>query len=116
MAVEALRARIGDAAFFSLLLQWTQQKRGGTATIEQFQVLAEQVSGQDLAGFFRAWLVDDVGRRRQPERTLSSRLTRLLRSSPDTLRGQFAKAAETWALRSPVTRVARKGHVPVVAV
>ncbi len=59
MAVEALRTRIGDAAFFSLLLQWTQQKRWGTATIEEFQALGERVSGQDLSGFFRTWLVDE---------------------------------------------------------
>jgi len=58
MAVQALRRRIGDADFFGLLQLWTVQHRWGTATLEEFQALAEQVSGEDLTGFFQAWLVD----------------------------------------------------------
>jgi aminopeptidase N len=65
MAVEALRARIGDTEFFGLLQMWTEQRRWGTATVEEFQALAEHVSGMDLEAFFQAWLSD----RRRPDRT-----------------------------------------------
>ncbi len=70
MAVEALRRRIGDEDFFSLLPQWTQQRRWGTATVEEFETLAEQVSGEDLTTFFQAWLMD----RRRPARTAENGL------------------------------------------
>jgi len=70
MAVEALRARIGDADFFTLLRLWTDQRRWGTATVPDFDVLAEQVSGQGLDSFFQAWLRD----RRRPDRTAENGL------------------------------------------
>jgi aminopeptidase N len=65
MAVQALRARIGDEDFFALLPLWTEQRRWGTATVADFEALAEQVSGEDLSAFFQAWLVD----RRRPDPT-----------------------------------------------
>ncbi len=58
MTLAALRHRIGDADFFSLLRQWTTQHRYGNATTKQFIALAEQVSGQDLTRFFQIWLYD----------------------------------------------------------
>lgn len=70
MAVQALRTRIGDDAFFTLLRRWTREHRWGNATIEQFEALAEQVSGQDLDSFFRAWLVD----RQRPAATAANGL------------------------------------------
>ena len=63
MAVQALRRRIGDEDFFQLVQLWTEQHRWGTATVEEFEVLAAEVSGVDLTGFFQAWLVD----RRRPD-------------------------------------------------
>ena len=54
----ALRHRIGDVQFFSLLQQWTTAHRYGNANTAQFIALAEQVSGQDLTDFFRIWLYD----------------------------------------------------------
>jgi aminopeptidase N len=70
MAVEALRTRIGDDDFFTLLKVWTEQHRWGTATVEDFEVLAEQVSGEDLDGFFTAWLSEP----RRPDRTAANGL------------------------------------------
>jgi aminopeptidase N len=58
MTLEALRERIGDATFFNLLRTWYAQHRYGNVTTAQFIALAEQLSGQDLAGFFQAWLYD----------------------------------------------------------
>jgi aminopeptidase N len=46
MALQALRNVIGDAGFWELL-------NGST---EEFEALAEEVSGQDLDTFFQAWL------------------------------------------------------------
>ena len=56
MTMQALRARIGEEDFWSLIRTWLEQKSGGNATSEEFEALAEQVSGEDLGGFFTAWL------------------------------------------------------------
>lgn len=63
MALAALRNRIGDAAFTTLLRRWTSERRGGTGTTEQFRQLAQDVSGQDLGAFFHVW-VGSTGRPR----------------------------------------------------
>ena len=57
MTLEALRHRIGDAAMRRLLTAWAREHRYGTVRTGQFVALAERVSGQDLGGFFREWLV-----------------------------------------------------------
>ncbi len=56
LTMAALRHRIGDAKFFSLLQLWTAAHRFGNATTAQFIALANQVSGQDLTHFFQIWL------------------------------------------------------------
>lgn len=56
MTFQALRNRIGEDAFWTLLRTWVSTKRGGNGTSEEFEALAAQVSGQDLTGFFDAWL------------------------------------------------------------
>jgi aminopeptidase N len=58
MTLEALRERIGDGTFLSLLRTWYAQHRYGNATTPQFIALAQQLSGRDLSGFFHAWLYD----------------------------------------------------------
>jgi aminopeptidase N len=58
MTLQALRHRVGEAAFWTILRTWAADRAGGNGTVEQFQELAEQVSGLDLGGFFQAWLVD----------------------------------------------------------
>ncbi|MEO5877643.1 MAG: M1 family peptidase, partial [Streptosporangiaceae bacterium] len=59
------RERIGDDKFFELLRTWVARHRYGNATTEQFTVLAQQISGQNLAPFFRTWLYSR-GRPRLP--------------------------------------------------
>lgn len=56
-----LRHVIGDGNFFNLLKTYGshEQHRFGTATTEQFQALAEEVSGQDLSTFFQQWIYDE---------------------------------------------------------
>lgn len=52
----ALRQEIGDAAFGELSRAWPQGFADSTATTEDFQELAEEISGRDLAAFFDAWV------------------------------------------------------------
>ncbi len=56
MALQALRNVVGDEDFFEILRNWATDHAGGNGTTEQFEALAEDVSGQDLDGFFQAWL------------------------------------------------------------
>jgi aminopeptidase N len=61
MTVQALRNRIGGTAVDTLLRRWVAERRHGTGATADFVALAEEVSGEDLTGFFTAWL-------RSPER------------------------------------------------
>ena len=56
MAVQALRHRIGDVAFWTLLRTWVSQRAYGNGSVADFEALAAAVSGQDLTAFFDAWL------------------------------------------------------------
>ncbi|WP_165807144.1 M1 family metallopeptidase [Nocardioides currus] len=56
MTLQALRQRIGEEKFWLLVRTWLDTKGGGNGTSEEFEALAAQVSGQDLTGFFTAWL------------------------------------------------------------
>ena len=60
MTLQALRAKIGDPAFFTLLKRWYTENRGQSVTTEEFIALAEQVSGQQLDTFFDVWLYQDA--------------------------------------------------------
>ena len=59
MTLQALRNRIGDEAFWTVLRAWVDDHRYGNATTGDFIALAEQVSGEDLGSFFDAWLYAD---------------------------------------------------------
>ncbi|WP_320067020.1 M1 family metallopeptidase [Micromonospora sp. RTGN7] len=56
MTLHQLRLAVGDEAFFRILPAWTAAHRHGTGTVEQFQALAERISGQDLDALFTTWL------------------------------------------------------------
>src|SRR4029079_1533412 len=56
MTLQALRNRIGDEAFWTVLRTWVANHRHGNATTVEFIAVAEQVSDQDLGGFFEVWL------------------------------------------------------------
>jgi aminopeptidase N len=58
MAVEALRQRIDQPDFVALLRRWVSEQGSGNGSISEFMALAEEVSGEDLDGFFQAWLFD----------------------------------------------------------
>ena len=52
----ALRETIGDEAFLELTRTWLARHSGSSASTEQYIALAEEVSGQQLDGFFDTWL------------------------------------------------------------
>lgn len=56
MTLQALRQKIGDERFLRLVRTWVAEHRYGNATTEEFEALAEKVSGQDLDPFFKVWL------------------------------------------------------------
>ena len=56
MTLEALREKIGERTFFTLMRTWATQHRHGNVTTAEFIDLAEQLSGQDLGQFFDVWL------------------------------------------------------------
>ncbi|WP_432478992.1 M1 family metallopeptidase [Nocardioides sp. GXQ0305] len=70
MTLQALRNRIGDDEFWTLLRQWVSEHENGTATTAEFEQMAEDVSDEDLDGFFDAW----IHSRTRPERTVENGL------------------------------------------
>jgi aminopeptidase N len=56
MALHQLRRAVSDSTFFEILRQWVAAYQYGNGTIEQFEALAEQVSGKDLHALFTTWL------------------------------------------------------------
>jgi aminopeptidase N len=56
MALEALRQRIGNAAFYATLRDWAAAHRHANASIDEFIALAEARSGQQLDDLFQTWL------------------------------------------------------------
>ncbi|MFI6760090.1 M1 family metallopeptidase [Micromonospora sp. NPDC050417] len=56
MTLQALREKIGDRAFFTLLRTWYAANRDGTAGTQDLVRLAEKVSGQRLQSFFQTWI------------------------------------------------------------
>ncbi len=60
VVTHALRATMGDEAFFRLLTRWVGDRVGTAQTTESFIMLASEVHGADLTAFFDAWLFADT--------------------------------------------------------
>jgi aminopeptidase N len=58
LTLHALRLRVGDEAFFTILRAWPERYRNGNATTDDFIALSEEISGQDLESFFQEWLYE----------------------------------------------------------
>ncbi|MCA1674962.1 MAG: M1 family metallopeptidase [Actinobacteria bacterium] len=56
MALQALRAGVGDKDFFAALRAWAMQRRGGNGTVEDFIAVIEWVSGQQVDDIAETWL------------------------------------------------------------
>lgn len=52
----ALRQEIGAEAFDELSVEWPTRYKDSVATTDDFQALAEELSGQDLEEFFDVWV------------------------------------------------------------
>ena len=59
MTLQALREKVGDDTFFSILKTWYADHRGGNVTTDEFTALAERISGQDLDHLFQVWLYEE---------------------------------------------------------
>ncbi len=55
----ALRLRVGDEAFFSILKTFAGRYQGRTGSAGDFIAVAEDISGQDLQSFFDQWLFQE---------------------------------------------------------
>ncbi len=60
LALHALRRTIGDTAFSQVIRQWPQRYAGTSRSWDDFEKLTEEISGQDLGGFFQAWFRGDT--------------------------------------------------------
>jgi aminopeptidase N len=56
MALQALRVKIGDPAFFQLLRQWPATHRYGNVSTQEFIQFVERLTGRNLDTFFHTWL------------------------------------------------------------
>jgi aminopeptidase N len=54
--LHVLRGQIGTAKFWAGIREYYRRYRDGNASTEDFRAVMEEVSGTDLAWFFRQWL------------------------------------------------------------
>lgn len=58
LTLHALRDRVGDAAFFTILRTWTLTHRHSTATTRDFTELSQRHTDADLGTLFAEWLFE----------------------------------------------------------
>ena len=56
IALQALRATVGDQDFFTALRTWSAQRRGCNGSVSDFLALVQQVSGKNVDTIARTWL------------------------------------------------------------
>ncbi|MFK7917646.1 MAG: M1 family metallopeptidase [Ilumatobacter sp.] len=56
LTLHALRVEVGDEVFFDILKTWNVRFAGANAVTDDFQDLAEELSGVELDDFFDEWL------------------------------------------------------------
>ena len=110
-----LRTTIGDDKFFNLLKTYYSNFKGKNAGIEDFEGLADQVSGQKLRGFFAMW-IDSTG---VPEFKVDYSIIRTkegkfkvrgtVRQNMDSFRGPVGVALEAEGGRETKTTVDMHG-------
>jgi aminopeptidase N len=61
LALQKVRAAVGDEVFFTILRTWLSEHRYGTVTTADFTALCTRLSGQDLGpAVFEPWLFEDA--------------------------------------------------------
>ena len=58
LTLHAVRTLVGDAAFFSLLREWTHTYRHRTVTTDHFIAVAQRHSSRPLSALLRSWLFE----------------------------------------------------------
>jgi aminopeptidase N len=56
MALQALRAQVGDEDFFAALRTWATERRDGNGTVADFLAVVERVSGEQVDDVAETWL------------------------------------------------------------
>jgi aminopeptidase N len=56
MALQALRAAVGDQNFFAVLRAWATERSGTNGSVQDFLAVAERVSGKQVDEVAQAWL------------------------------------------------------------
>jgi aminopeptidase N len=59
MTLQALRQKVGDDVFFTILRTWYAENLHSNVTTQDFIATAERVSGQQLDHFFDVWLFEE---------------------------------------------------------
>jgi aminopeptidase N len=59
MTLQALRQKVGEAAFLQIVRSWYAENRFSNVTTQDFIALAERVTGQQLDQFFQVWLFEE---------------------------------------------------------
>jgi hypothetical protein len=60
LSMHALRMKIGDDKFFTLLKRYFKKYKDSYAASDDFEALAQEVTGEKLKPFFKAWLEDKL--------------------------------------------------------
>jgi aminopeptidase N len=60
LTLHALRLRVGDDAFFTILRTYYERFQYSNVTTDDFIAVAEEISGEDLGDFVAAWLTDPI--------------------------------------------------------
>ena len=110
-----LRTTIGDDKFFNLLKTYYSNYKGQNAGIEDFETLADKVSGEKLRGFFGMW-IDSTG---VPEFKVEYSIIRTkegkfkvrgtVRQNMDSFRGPVGVALESEGGRESKTTLDMRG-------
>lgn len=58
LGLHALRALVGDEAFFEVLRRWVASRSRSLVELEEFRAVAEEVTGRDLGSWWSAWLLE----------------------------------------------------------
>ncbi|MGH3784040.1 MAG: M1 family metallopeptidase [Pseudonocardiaceae bacterium] len=56
MALQALRAAVGDQNFFAALRAWATERAGGNGSVQDFLALVKHVSGKNVDAVAQTWL------------------------------------------------------------
>jgi aminopeptidase N len=59
LAVHALRRELGDDMFFQTLRTYQERHKNGTASTQDLQAIAAEVSGRDMKPFFDKWIYSE---------------------------------------------------------